>query len=116
MDVVNFCGGTMMKHIPTGGFIRTEKTIDEVLDTPDEYEEGYFVMIDSKYSHYLHKNHNNFPLGSQKMKTSEELLSPYQLNFSLKGSSTEKLLEMLFDEKDYICHYTRLKFFLAQGL
>ena len=116
LDVVNLYGGTMMEKMRFGSFKWVEKSIQSILNTSDDSDEGYFVMLDLNYPKDLHDLHNDFPLAAEKFKITEEYLSDYQKKFHHLETKTEKLMETLFDKFNYVCQYSVLKFYVKQGL
>ena len=106
----------MTKKMPTGNFKWVEKTLEEILDTSNESNEGYFVMVGLLCPQNLHDSHNDFPLASEKMTIDKESLSSYQQDLNLNPEQTKKLVEILFDKKNYVCHYSMLKFLVQQRL
>ena len=116
LDVVNLYGGTMMKKHPVGGFQWSDDTLNEILSAPDDNDFGYFVMVDLEYPTSLHDTHNDFPLAAEKMLIEEDMLSSYQKTLGSRPSSVRKLLETLRDKREYVCHYSVLKFYQQKGL
>ena len=116
LDVVNLYGGTMMKKMPLGGFKWVNITLQEILNTSEESDEGYFVMVDLQYPNVLHNKHYDLPLAAEKLEISRDFHSPYQKQFHQHEAKTKKLMENLIDKSDYVCHYSLLKFFVSRGL
>ena len=105
-----------MKKHPVGGFHWSDDTLDEILSAPDDNDFGYFVMVDLEYPNSLHDAHNDFPLAAEKMLIEEDMLSSYQKTLGSRPSSARKLLETLLDKREYVCHYSVLKFYQQKGL
>ena len=95
LDVVNLYGGTMMKKLPIGGFEWSNINLDKIMQTSDESDVGYFVMVVLNYPYNLHDCHNDFPLAAEKLKIDTEMLSQYQVELGNKTSHIPKLLETL---------------------
>ena len=106
----------MMKKLPTGGFEWSDISLDKIMQTSDESDVGYFVMVDLNYPSSLHDCHNDFPLAAEKLKIDAEMLSQYQVELGNKTSHIPKLLETLQSKQNYACHYSVLKFYCQQGL
>ena len=102
LDVVNLYGGTMMKKLPTGGFEWSDISLEKIMQTSDESDVGYFVMVDLSYPNNLHDCHNDFPLAAEKLKVEAEMLSQYQLKLGNKTSHIPKLLETLQSKQNYV--------------
>ena len=81
-----------MKEMPVVSFKWVEKSIQSILNTSDDSDEGYFVMADLNYPKGLHDLHNDFPLAAKKFKITEEYLSDYQMKFHHLETKTEKLM------------------------
>ena len=93
--VVNLYGGTMMKKLPTGGFEWSNISLDNIMQTSDESDVEYFVMVDMLYPGMSHDNHNDLLLAAEKLKVDAEMLSQYQLELGNKTSHIPKHLETL---------------------
>ena len=50
IDANNLCGYAMMQKLPYKGFQYYSTSIDEVLNTPDDSDHGYFIICDIKYT------------------------------------------------------------------
>ena len=72
-----------------------------------------------KIKHWIHDNHDQYPLAPEHLEIKEEMLSEFQrklaanLNVKVGG---EKLCLTLLNKKNYICHYRNLKFYLEKGM
>ena len=106
----------MMKKLPTGGFVRSDFTLDKIMQTSDGSDVGYFVLIDLNYPSNLHDYHNDFPLAAEKLETDDEMLSQYHVELGDKTSHIPKLLETLQSKQYYVCHHSVLKIYYQQGL
>ena len=93
LEVVNLYGGTMMKKLPTGGLEWSDISFDKVMQTSEESDVGYFVMLDLNYPSNLHDCHNDFLLAAEKSAIDVEMLCQYQLELGNKTSQIPKLLE-----------------------
>ena len=85
------------------------KNLVDNLETPDEADQGFFVEVDLKYPQRLHDLHNDFSPAVEKLVPKKYMLPKRQ-------APTKKLLETLYDKKDYVCHYSILKFLVDQGM
>ena len=76
------------------------------------------LEVHLEYPQELHDHHNEYPLAPEKVKVTEEMLSPYakKLLEDLKGTSTEKLIPNLNAEKKYVVHYLNLKLYFSLGM
>ncbi|XP_075244999.1 uncharacterized protein LOC142339108 [Convolutriloba macropyga] len=119
------CGLTIHANNLYGGFMKdfrlplssfqtdTEVTIEQVLQTPDDAEFGYIVCVDVDYPDSIYDAHEDFPLAPTREPVDSMWLSSYQLDLLEerhlpKVSNCNKLLQTLYDEKDYTLHYVTL--------
>jgi hypothetical protein len=118
MDI--HCDG---RALPVNGFRWLEKEEFEHLNissVSDDSEDGYILEVDLDYPPELHDHHNEYTLAPEKMKVTENMLSPYakQLleELEMKGTSTEKLIPNLHPKEKYVVHYRNLKLYLSLGM
>lgn len=75
--------------------------------------------MDLDYPVELHKDHNGYPLATEKKKIEKEWMSDYQKKMvdelGLKLNEN-KLVLMLQDENNYAVHYRNLQFYLKLGM
>ena len=114
IDANNLYGGIMKDFcLPLNSFqTDTEVTIEQILQTPDEAEFGYIVCVDLDYPDSIHDAHQDFPMAPTREPVDSMLLSSYQLDlleeYHLpKVSKCNKLLQTLYDKKDYTLHYVK---------
>ena len=62
LDANNLYGWAMKQSLPVGGFKWVDPTIDKVLTTEDDVDEGFIVEADIEYPEELHDLHNDYPL------------------------------------------------------
>ena len=74
------------------------------MQTSDDSDVGYFVMVDLNYPSNLHDCHNDFPLAAERLKIDAEMLSQCQVELGNKTSHIPKLLETLQSKQNYVCH------------
>ena len=115
LNVVNLYGGTMMKKLPTGGFEWSDISLDKIMQTSDEINVGFFLMVELIYPSNLHDSHNDFPLDAEKLKIYAEMFFQCQVELGNKTSHIPKLLETLQSKRNYVCHHSVLKFYCQQG-
>ena len=107
--------------LPVGEFaFNVEITLNEILNTPNDASVGYFLEVDLNYPVHLHDDHRDFPLAPTKEIVQDEWLGEYQLELKeqhrLPSSNVKKLLQTLFDKKNYVLHYKLLKLYVSLGL
>ena len=80
LDANNLYGWAMSQYLPTGGFKwLTEKQIEntELAKYNDDSKKGLILEVDLEYPKELHNLHNDYPLGAEKVKVTESMLSDY---------------------------------------
>ena len=72
------------------------------------------------YPQELHELHNDYPLATEKMKVTPDMLSPYckyiQEQFGITIGQVAKLIPTLSSKKNYVLHYRNLQLYLSLGL
>ena len=71
----------MSQPLPIGNFqflspkeIEEFYTIAKIVATDDI---GFILEVDLKYPVHLHESHNDYPLAAEKVKITQDMLSPY---------------------------------------
>ena len=72
--------------------------------------------MDLEYPAELHDTNNDYPLASEKMHITRDMLSPYQLDNFPEMHGCEKLIPNLHDKTKYVLHYRNLKLYLKLGM
>ena len=105
----------MKQSFPVGGFRWIIPTIDEVLSTPDDADEGFIVEAETEYPESLHDLHNDYPLAPETISIKEEWLSQYQRylldELECKLTDGVKLVPNLHTKKKFVLHYRNLKLY-----
>ena len=96
-------------------------TDDEIRDLDitkvfDDNPTGYILEVDLEYPRDLHELHNDYPLVSEKVTLTEEMLSSYSKSFPDQHVLTEKLVPNLTDKIKYVTHYVNLKVYIRLGM
>ena len=117
-DVTSLYAGTMMKKLPIGSFEWDDTLTVEMISAHDcEGEYAFFVEVDLAYPSELHIDHQDLPLAPEKLVIQSDWLSEYCSEFNEKrNADVPKLVETLFDKKNYICHIKNLQFYIQNGL
>ena len=116
LDANNLYGGVMCESLPVGDFSETTLPLQSVLDTADDAEFGFFVVVDLEYPEKLHDLHNDYPLAPEHLHITTEMLSPAQAQDNWESKNICKLLQTFNTKKYYVCHYRVLKFYVTHGL
>ena len=76
LDMNNLYGLAMSEYLPYEGF-KWLKNVDEfdVISITEKSLIGYFLEVDLEYPDELHELHNDYPLVSEKLAVSSDMLS-----------------------------------------
>ena len=123
LDANNLYGWAMSQYLPTGGFKwMTDKQINNIdlAKYNENSEKGLILEVDLEYPKELHDLHNDYPLGSEKVKVTDNMLSGYckkiQKKFNISTGLVHKLIPTLCDKEKYVLHYRNLQLYLDLGL
>ena len=112
----NLYGGEMSEYLPYEKlkWVKVNnETVNRVLNKSDHSLHGYSLEVDLDYPEQLHDIHNDYSLASEKIKTEEEMLSPYSLEIKkendIKVGDINKLMPNLLPKKNYVFQYRNLK-------
>ncbi|KAG1665090.1 hypothetical protein GQR58_019561 [Nymphon striatum] len=113
VDENNLYGFSMQNYLPKGNF----KYINEFDFNNVDEKYGYFFVVDLAYPSKIHDLTCDFPLASEHMKITDDMLSDYMKNLPIKkGAPTQKLTLNQFDKIEYKVFYPVLKFYLEMGM
>ena len=120
LDANNLYGWAMSQYLPTGGFKwLTEEEVD-LSKFDNESKKGLILEVDLEYPEELHNLHNDYPLAAEKIKVTEDMLSPYcreiAEKFKVKVGLVEKLVPTLSKKERYVLHYHNLQLYMSLGL
>ena len=123
LDANNLYGWAMSQYLPTGGFKwMTEKQINKInlAQYNEDSNKGLILEVDLEYPKELHNLHNDYPLGPEKVKVTDDMLSGYckniQKKFNISTGLVHKLIPTLCDKEKYVLHYRNLQLYLDLGL
>ena len=100
----------MSEYLPYERF-KSLKNIDEsdVMSINEKNLIGCFLEVDLEYSDKLHKLHNDYPLDSEKIFVSSDLLWKYCWKIAdkveIKVGDVKKLIPNLGNKTNYAVHY-----------
>ena len=80
LDANNLYGWAMSQYLPTGGFKWMKQEHIDKLDLSkykEDSKKGLILEVDLEYPKELHDLHNDYPLGAEKVKVTENMLSNY---------------------------------------
>ena len=122
-DMNNLYGKAMMQYLPCKDFKQinvTDKNINIALHKKDESLHRYILEVDMYCPDELHDEQNDFTMAPEKLKITEDMLSPEQIvinkQHNLKVGINRKLTPNLYPKNKYIIHYRNLKYYFANGL
>ena len=123
LDANNLYGWAMSQYLPTGGFRwMTEKQIDKINFSKykEDSDKGFILEVNLEYPKELHNLHNDYPLGPEKVKVTNKMLSKYCKKISDKYNISTglvyKLIPTLGDKEKYVLHYRNLQLYTDLGL
>ena len=120
LDANNLYGWAMSQYLPIGGFKWLSEKEVNLSKFDDNSEKGLILEVDLEYPKELHDLHNDYPLAAEKIKVTENMLSPYcqkiAEQFGVKIGLVEKLVPTLFNKERYVLHYRNLQLYMSLGL
>ena len=123
LDANNLYGWAMSQYLPTGGFKwLSQKQIDKINLAKYEVDskKGLILEVDLEYPEKLHDLHNDYPLASEKLKVTKDMLSPYckkiAEKYRISIGLVQKLIPTLSKKEKYVLHYRNLQLYLDLGL
>ena len=123
LDANNLYGWAMSQYLPTGGFKwLTEKQINNInlAKYEEDRKKGLILEVDLEYPKELHNLHNDYPLGPEKVKVTESMLSDYcqkiANKYKISTGLVHKLIPTLNNKEKYVLHYRNLQSYLNLAL
>ena len=123
LDCNNLYGSSMSQYLPTGSFRwMTEKQINKInlAQYKEDSKKGLILEVDLEYPEGLHNLHNDYPLGPEKVKVTEDMLSDYckkiAKKYNISTGLIHKLIPTLNNKEKYVLHYRSLQLYTDLGL
>ena len=123
LDANNLYGWAMSQYLPTGGFKWMKQEHIDKLDLgkyQEDSKKGLILEVDLEYPKELHDLHNDYPLGPEKVKVTEDMLSDYckkiAEKYGISVGLVSKLIPTLGNKEKYVLHYRNLKLYMNLGL
>ena len=92
-------------------------TLEDILNTPDDSDIGYFVEADLIYPDNIKEKTKNFPFAPVNKKINPDNFNVYMNEIKPDTyTQTSKLICDWSDKKNYLIHYRMLKFYIRQGM
>ena len=118
IDATNLYGHSMSQFLPYDE-IKLEKDIclEEILNTPDDSEIGYFLEVDLKYPDNIKQKTKYFPFCPENKKIDPNKYNDYMNTIKPENyTKSKKLICDWTDKKKYLIHYRMLKFYVRHGM
>ena len=118
-DVTNLDGYVMCQYLPYDDikFETEDICLEEILNTADGNDIGYFPEVDLEYPHNIRQKTKYFPFAPEKKTISKDDFGPYMKSIIPKNYvSHKKLICDWTDKKNYLIHYRMLKFYIKYGI
>ena len=128
IDANNLYGWAMSQYLPTGDFkkiklcceydsVLMNEIKEDIFNTPDDNEYGYFVECNLEYPAEIKEKTKNFPFCPYQTKADPNLFSGYMNNINQPNyKPTSKLMCDVTNKSKYMIHYRMFKFYLNQGM
>ena len=117
IDANNLYGHSMSQPLPYDE-INFDKNVklENILNTPDDIDIGYFIEIDLTYPDNI-KEKTNFPFAPVKRKFNPDDYNDYMREVKPDTHThTKKLIYDWSDMKNYLVHYKMFKFYIRHGM
>ena len=113
-DANNLYGWAMSEYLPYDEIkFDNNVKLEDILNTPDDSDIGYFVEVDLTYPDNIKQKTKNFPFAPVDKKNNPDGFSDYMEEIKLDTyTQTEKLICDWSDKKNYLFHYRMLKFYV----
>ena len=87
------------------------KTIEEfdIAKTVATDDIGFILEVNLKYPVHLHESHIDYPFAAEKVKITQDMLTPYSKSLINEHSSIEKLASNLNDKINDVLHYENVR-------
>ena len=120
LDANNLYGQAISQCLPYNGFKRlSQKEISEFcLNSVSENSSiGYVLEVGLEYPIELHNLHNDYPLASEKLEISQNMLLKYCSNIVNKhGTKICKVIKLVPNLDNNVVHYRNLQLYLSLGM
>ena len=124
MDATNLYGHSMSQFLPYdeiemwhGHPDKYWKWLDEILNTPDDSEIGYFLEVDLKYPDNIKQKTKYFPFCPENIKIDPNKYNEYMNSIKPENyTKSKKLICDWTDKKKYLIHYRMLNFYVRHGM
>ena len=118
IDANNLYGWAMSQYLPYGDIkFDGDVKLEDILNTSDDSEVGYFVEVDLKYPEGIREKTKNFPFCPENKFSSHDKFTDYMKKMKVDShTKCKKLICDWMDKKKYLVHYRMLKFYVRHGM
>ena len=119
VDANNLHGFGMSQPLPydNNKFETENVCLEEILNTPDDNDIGYFLEVDLEYPYSIRQKTKYFPFRPENKSISKDDFGPYMKSIMPKNYvSHKKLVCDWTDNRNYLIHYRMLKFYIRHGM
>ena len=122
MDTTNLYGHSMSQMLPYDEIEMwngdpDSNWLDEILNTPDDNEIGYFLEVDLKYPDDIKEKTRYFPFWPENKKINPDKYNEYMNSIKPENyTKSKKLICDWTDKKKYLIHYRMLTFYVRNGM
>ena len=119
VDANNLYGFGMSQPLPYDNikFETDNVCLEEILNTPDDNDIGYFLEVDLEYPYSIRQKTKHFPFFPENKSISKDDFGPYMKSIMPKNYvSHKKLICDWTDKRNYLIHYRMLKFYIRHGM
>ena len=117
IDANNLYGHSMSELLPFDEIIYINIKLEDILNTPDDSDIGYFIEIDLKNPDKIKEKTKNLPFAPVNKKIKPDDFSDYMKEIKPDTYiQTKNLICDWSDKKNYLVHYRMLKFYLKHGM
>ena len=118
IDANNLYGHSMSQYLPYDE-IKFDNTVklEDILNTPDDSEKGYFIELDLIYPDNIKEKTKNFPFAPMNKKINPNNFNDYMKEIKPDTYiQSSKLICDWSNKKNYLIHYRMLKFYIRHGM
>ena len=118
IDANNLYGWAMSESLPYDEIkLDTNIELEDILNTPDDNHNGFFIEVDLIYPDNIKQKTKNFPFAPENRKKIPDNFNDYMKEIKPDiYTSTKKLICDWSDKKNYLIHYRMLKFYIRHGM
>ena len=123
LDANNLYGWAMSQYLPYSRFKwlnREEINRFDANSIGENSFNGYILEVAVEYPDELHELHNDYPLATEKLEISHNILSNYcnsiANKYDVKVGGVNKLVPNLGNKSKYVFHYRNIHLYLSLGM